>query len=239
MMNEIFSRTELMIGSKAIQKLKTVNIAIFGVGGVGGYVCEGLARSGIYSFTLFDNDVVSPSNINRQIIATFDTLGEYKVIAMKKRILSINPNAIIDAYPLFITANNLDDYDFSKFDYVVDCVDNVTAKIAIIKKAKENNIKVISAMGAGNKSNPLLFEIKDINQTSVCPLARVMRYELKKRNIADVKVCFSKEIPFISPLVDDITKKSIPASNAFTPSVCGLLIAREIINDLIGENNND
>ena len=222
------------MGSEALLKLKNAKVAIFGVGGVGGYVCEALARSGVGSFTLVDKDSVSITNINRQIIASLDTVGMDKTTVMKDRILSINKEAKVEIYNMFYLPENKDQFDFTKFDYVIDCVDTVSAKISIIEEAKRNNIMVISSMGAGNKLDPLGFIVSDINQTSVCPLARVMRYELKKRNIKGVKVVYSKEKPVVgNKIIDRETGKVIPGSIAFVPSVCGLVIASEVIKDLI------
>ncbi len=233
-MNEQFSRTSIIIGADNMNKLYNSKVAIFGVGGVGGYVCEALARCGIGEFDLIDMDTVSISNINRQIIATFDTVGKNKVDVMKDRILSINPNAKVNAINMFYLPENKDQFDFSKYTYVVDCVDTVSAKISIIEEARKYNVPVISSMGAGNKLDPTKFEVADINQTSVCPLARVMRYELKKRGINHVKVVYSKEKPVeCDKIYDESSKKVIPGSIAFVPSACGLVLASEIINDII------
>ena len=233
-MENQFSRTEILLGNDALLRLKNARVAIFGVGGVGGYVCEALARSGVGSFTLVDKDKVSISNINRQIIATLDTVGMDKTAVMKDRILSINKEAKLEIYNMFYLPENKDQFDFTKFDYVIDCVDTVSAKISIIEEAKRNNIMVISSMGAGNKLDPTGFIVSDINQTSVCPLARVMRYELKKRNIKGVKVVYSKEKPVEGErIIDAESGKVIPGSIAFVPSVCGLVIASEVIKDLI------
>ena len=228
-----FERTELLLGKEAILKLNSSRVIIFGVGGVGGYVAEALARCGVGTIDLVDMDKVSKTNINRQIIALEDTIGKYKVDVMKDRILKINPNCNVNSYNMFYLPENKDKIDFSKYDYIIDAVDTVSAKISIIENARLNNKMVISAMGAGNKLDPMRFEIADINQTSVCPLARVMRYELKKRGIKNVKVCYSKEEPILSNVFDEKSNKMIPASIAFVPSVCGLLIAREVVFDLI------
>lgn len=230
---ERFERTKLLLGNASVEKLIKSKVCIFGVGGVGGYVAEGLARCGVGTIDLVDKDIVSRSNINRQIIALEDTIGLYKVDVMKKRILKINPQCNVTAYKLFYLPETENEIDFSKYDYIIDAIDTVSAKISIIENAKKNNVMVISAMGAGNKLDPMKFEISDINQTSVCPLARVMRYELKKRGIKGVKVCYSKEEPQKSNLIDENTNKQIPGSISFVPSVCGLLIAKEVVNDLL------
>ena len=211
--------------------LKGARVAVFGVGGVGGYVVEALARSGVGGLALIDPDRVSESNINRQIIALSSTVGEYKTHAAKARVLDINPDCKVETQEIFYTPETTD-FDFSAFDYVVDAVDTVSAKLAIIERAQGAKIPVISSMGAGNKLNPTLFEVADIAKTSVCPLARVMRRELKKRGIEHVKVVYSKEEPQPAKAVDEQTGKAIPASIAFVPSVVGLIIAAEVVKDL-------
>lgn len=213
--------------------LKGARVAVFGVGGVGGYVVEALARSGVGGLALIDPDRVSESNINRQIIALSSTVGEYKTHAAKARVLDINPDCMVETQEIFYTPETTD-FDFSAFDYVVDAVDTVSAKLAIIERAQGAKIPVISSMGAGNKLNPTLFEVADIAKTSVCPLARVMRRELKKRGIEHVKVVYSKEEPQPAKAVDEQTGKAIPASIAFVPSVVGLIIAAEVVKDLAG-----
>ncbi len=230
----IFDRTALLLGSDAMEKLHDSTVAIFGVGGVGGYVAEALARSGIGNFVLVDNDVVSFSNINRQIIATTQTVGMQKVEVMKERILSINPNANVTAKKCFYLPQTSGEFDFTQYDYVVDAVDTVTAKIEIIVQAKKCDKMVISSMGAGNKLDPTKFAVADISKTSVCPLARVMRRELKKRRITGVKCVYSTEEPKLSQNVipDPKTGKVPPASIAFVPSVAGLIIASQVIRDL-------
>lgn len=241
-----FSRTELLFGKSAIERLSKAHIAIFGIGGVGGYVTEALARSGIGHFTLIDNDKVSLSNCNRQIIATTETIGQYKVDVMKNRILSINPNAKVETYKCFFLPSNQNDFDFSKYDYVVDAIDTVSGKIAIILKAKEKNIPIISSMGTGNKLNPMAFVVSDIYKTEMDPLAKVMRHELKKRHIKKLKVVYSKEKPLV-PLINEDTQKeiantsrrSVPGSNAFVPPAAGLLIASEVIKDLLNNQKED
>lgn len=191
MLNQ-FSRTELLVGKDGMEKLSNSHVAVFGIGGVGGYVVEALVRSGVSKFDIIDDDMVCLTNINRQIIATRDTVGKYKVDVMKERILSINPNAEVNTFKCFYMPENADDFDLSKYDYIVDAIDTVTAKLELIVRAKQLNVPIISSMGAGNKLNPAEFEVADIYSTSVCPLARVMRYELRKRGIKSLKVVYSK-----------------------------------------------
>ena len=235
-MLEQFSRTGLLIGSDAIDVLSSKRVAIFGIGGVGGYVCEALARCGVGHFELIDNDVVSITNINRQIIATHSSVGKYKTEVMRDRILDINPDADIAVRNCFFLPENADTFQFEEYDYVVDCVDTVSAKLAIIMRCKELNIPVISAMGAGNKLDPSRFRVADIYKTSVCPLAKVMRHELKKRGVKKLKVVFSDEFP-VEPkgTIDEELnpgKRSIPGSIAFAPSAAGLVLASEVVKDL-------
>lgn len=248
MLNQ-FSRTQLLIGEEAIQRLAKSRVAVFGIGGVGGYVCEALVRSGVGAFDLVDDDKVCLTNLNRQIIATRKTVGKYKVEVMKERMLEINPDVDVRTYPCFFLPENADDFPFEEYDYIVDAVDTVTAKLEIIMRAKEKNVPVISAMGAGNKLDPGSFRIADIYDTSVCPLARVMRRELKKRNIKSLKVVYSDEQP-IRPIEDMsiscrthcicppgaahkcTERRDIPGSTAFVPAVAGLMIAGEIVKDL-------
>lgn len=232
MMQE-FSRTAMLIGEDALNKLAFSHVAIFGVGGVGSYVVEALARSGVGEFDLIDSDTINISNINRQIIATHDTIGLSKVDVAKERILSINPTAKVNTHSIFYLPENRNGLDFSQYDYIVDAVDTVTAKIDIIVKAKENNVPVISSMGTGNKLDPTQFAVTDIYKTSVCPLARVMRRELKKRGVDSLKVLYSKEEPKTQ---DTVKEKCAPASIAFVPSVAGLIIAGEVIKDLIKQS---
>lgn len=234
-----FARTELLLGRAALDKLRSCHVAVFGIGGVGGYTVEALARSGVEHFTLVDRDTVSVTNLNRQIIALQDTIGRYKVDVMAERIKNINPEAVVEVHRCFFLPENQDEFDFSKYDYVVDAVDTVAAKIAIIMKAKEAGVPVVSSMGAGNKMNPAMFEVADIYKTSVCPLARVMRQAMKKRNVKHLKVVYSKELP-LKPASDmaeyaedGVQKRSLPGSNAFTPSVAGLIIASEVVKDLV------
>lgn len=230
-MQEEFLRTAMLIGEENVRKLANCHIAVFGIGGVGGYVVEALARSGVGSLDLIDSDTVNITNINRQIIATHDTLGRAKVDVAKERALSINPNIKVNTYKTFYLPENSGDFDFSQYDYIVDAVDTVTAKIEIIANAKNACTPVISCMGTGNKLDPTRFEITDIYKTTVCPLAKVMRRELKKRGIDSLKVLYSTEEPLKQTAEDG--GKSIPASIAFVPSVAGLIIAGEVIKDII------
>ena len=221
-----FSRFISQIGIENFTKLQNKRVMVFGIGGVGGYVCEALSRSGIQDFILVDSDVVEETNINRQIIADCENIGKSKVILMKNRIFSINPDAKVNAIQKFYLPENSEEFDFSNVDYIVDCVDTVTAKISIIMKAKELGIPVISAMGAGNKLDPTKLKVCDVYKTDVDPLAKVMRRELRKRNIDHVKVVYSTEEPIK-------TDDSTPTSNAFVPATMGLIIASEVIKDLI------
>lgn len=227
----MFVRTKSLIGTDAFAKLQSSRVIVFGVGGVGGYVVEALVRSGLGEITIVDNDVVSESNINRQIIALHSTVGRPKVEVMKERILDINPECKVNALQTFFLPENADDFDFSKYHYVVDAIDTVTAKIEIIRRAKEAGVPVISSMGTGNKLDPSKFQIADISKTSVCPLARVMRRELKARHISKVKVLFSTE-ESAGVVTDDSNGRHAPASIAFVPSVGGLLIAGQVVRDL-------
>ncbi len=227
-MQNQFERTQLLIGQAAIERLKKSKVAVFGAGGVGGYVIEALARSGIGSIDIVDNDTVSVSNINRQIYALHSTVGEYKVDVAARRAADINPDIKVRGYKIFFMPDNADDFDFKEYDYIVDAIDTVTAKIELVMRARKAGVPIISSMGTGNKLNPTLFEIEDIYKTSVCPLARVMRYELKRRGIEKLKVLYSKEKP-IKPNTED---GRTPASCAFVPSVAGLIIAGEVICDL-------
>ena len=230
-----FIRTEMLIGEEGLKKLLSSHVCVFGVGGVGGYVVEALARSGVGKLDLVDADTVCESNINRQIIATHKTLGMYKVDAEKERILEINPNCEVGVYKMFYLPENAADIDLSVYDYVIDAVDTVTAKIEIIKRAKEAGTPVISSMGAANKLDPTAFEVADIYKTQVCPLAKVMRRELKKRGIESLKVVYSRE-EAIKPLKleeEQTGRRVTPASIAFVPSVAGLIVAGEVIKDLV------
>ena len=248
MLNQ-FSRTELLFGSEAITRLQNAHVAIFGIGGVGGYTVEALARSGVGSFDLIDNDTVALTNLNRQIIATLDTVGQPKVEVMAKRIASINPDAKVNCRQCFFLPENQHEFDFSQYDYVVDAVDTVAAKIAIVLAAKAAGVPVISSMGAGNKLDASAFRVADIYKTKVCPLAKVMRRELKKRGVKKLKVVYSEEQP-VRPLEDMsiscrthcicppgaarkcTERRDIPGSTAFVPSVAGLIIAGEVVKDL-------
>ncbi len=228
-----FSRTALLIGSKGVEKLKNAKVAVFGVGGVGGYVVEALARSGVGALELIDKDTVSLSNINRQIIALHSTVGQYKTAVAAARARDINPAIEVTCRNAFFLPENAGEFDFSAYDYVVDAIDTVSGKVALIERAKGANVPVISSMGAGNKLDATAFEVADIAKTSVCPLARVMRRELKKRGIEHVKVVYSKEEPIASDSKDEESGKPIAGSIAFVPSVVGLIIAGEVIKDLI------
>ncbi len=242
-MQEWLSRTEMLFGTKAVEDLQKARVAVFGIGGVGGYVVEALARSGVGNFDLIDSDTVCESNLNRQIIATRDTVGRYKVDVAKERILSINPDAVVHVYKTFVLTDTIEEFDFSQYSYVVDAIDTVTGKLAIVAKAKEAGVPVISAMGAGNKLDPTAFRVADIYKTKVCPLAKVMRRELKKRGISDLKVVYSEEEAMVPRMQEqDVQKepesprRAIPGSNAFVPSVAGLIIAGEVIKDLAAQD---
>ena len=234
-MENAFSRTELLLGKEAMNLLKNKHVAIFGLGGVGGYVAEALIRTGVGKFTLVDNDVVSLSNLNRQIISTHETVGKYKTEVMKARMLSINPQAVVNTIRLFVLPNTINQIDFSQFDYVVDAIDTVKGKLAIITQAKKFNVPIISSMGTGNKLNPMGFVVTDINKTEMDPLAKVIRTELRKMGIKKLKVVYSKEQPIDATIIDENNRR-IPGSNAFVPSAAGLLIASEVIRDLISQN---
>ncbi len=226
-----FSRTELLIGTKAVRTLAGKRVAVFGVGGVGGYVAEALVRSGIGEIDLIDNDKVSLTNLNRQLIALHSTIGRDKVEVLSERIKDINPDCRVNAHNCFYLPENSSEFDFGLYDYVVDAVDTVTAKIQLVMQAEEAGVPIISSMGAGNKMNPTEFEVADIYKTSVCPLAKVMRHELKKRNIRKLKVVYSKENPVKPHESEEENCKA--GSVAFVPSVAGLIIASEVIKDLI------
>ncbi len=244
-----FARTELLLGKDAMEVLKNSRVAVFGVGGVGGYVCEALVRSGVGAFDLIDDDKVCLTNLNRQIIATRKTVGKYKVDVMEERIHDINPDAGVRVHKCFFLPENADEFPFDEYDYVVDAVDTVTAKIALVMKAQEKNIPIISSMGAGNKLDASQFRVADIYKTKVCPLAKVMRRELKKRGVKKLKVVYSEEMP--TRPVEDMAiscrtncicppgaqhkcteRRDIPGSVAFVPSVAGLIIAGEVVKDL-------
>ena len=234
-MREQFARTQIIYGVSSMEKLYAAKVAVFGVGGVGGYVAEALARSGIGHLMLVDNDTVSVTNINRQIIALHSTIGKSKVQVMKARCQDINPDITVEAKECFFLPENSDSFDFSGYSYIVDAVDTVSAKIELIKKAKETGVPVISCMGAGNKTDPAKFMVADISKTTVCPLARVMRRELKARGIKDVKVLFSTETPVMKEVGAEKKGEGLaPGSTAFAPSVAGLLIAATVINEIAG-----
>lgn len=231
MLNQ-FSRSQLLLGKDNMKKLSDAKVAVFGIGGVGGYTAEALARTGIGSFVLIDDDKVCLTNINRQIIATKKTVGQYKVNVMRERILEINPDAKVEVRKCFYLPENAHEFDFREYSYVVDAVDTVTAKLQIIVQAKECNVPVISCMGAGNKLDPTKFQVADIYETSICPLAKVMRRECRKRGISRLKVVYSTEQP-IKPLKDSqIKERPVPGSVAFVPSVAGLIAAGEVVKDL-------
>ncbi len=248
MLNQ-FSRTQLLFGEEGMEKLYRARVAVFGIGGVGGYTVEALARSGIGTLDLIDDDRVCLTNLNRQIIATRKTVGQYKVDVAEQRILEINPDAVVHTYKTFYTPQTAEQFDFTQYDYVVDAIDTVTGKLELVEQAQKVGVPIISSMGAGNKMDPTAFEVADIYETSVCPLARVMRRELKKRGIPHLKVVYSKE-PAMTPL-DDMSigcrahcicppgtarkctqRRQVPGSNAFVPSVAGLIIAGEVVKDL-------
>ncbi len=250
-MQNQFSRTEILLGKDAMDRLRASRVAVFGIGGVGGYVCEALARSGVGAFDLIDDDKVCLTNLNRQIIATHRTVGQYKTEVMKERIQEINPEASVRTYQCFFLPENAEQFPFGEYDYIVDAVDTVTAKIGLVMTAQENNIPVISSMGAGNKLDASRFRVADIYETKVCPLAKVMRRELKKRNVKRLKVVYSEEEPK-KPIEDrdgdwedrpvcpsearrqGTARRAIPGSVAFVPSVAGLIIAGEVVKDLTG-----
>ena len=248
-MEQAFSRTELLLGSSALERLAASRVAVFGIGGVGGYVCEALARTGVGHLDLIDSDTVAVSNINRQIIATTKTVGQYKTDAMEARILDINPAAKITKHNCFFLPETAADFPFNQYDYVVDAVDTMSAKLALVTHCHAAGVPIICAMGAGNKMDPTRFEVTDIYKTSVCPLARVMRAELRKRGVKHLKVVYSKE-PALTP-IDDMTiscrthcicppdtahkctqRRQVPGSNAFVPAAAGLIIAGEVVRDI-------
>ena len=236
-MNEAFSRTELLLGAEAMEKLARAHVAVFGIGGVGGYVCEALVRAGVGAFDLIDSDVISVSNRNRQIIATSKTVGRDKVEVMKERMLDIAPEVRVTARKCFFLPENEGDFPFESYDYMVDAIDNVTAKIALARISQEKGIPLISAMGTGNKLNPSLFRVADIADTKMDPLCRVMRKELKKRGICRLKVVYSEEepLPAYSEEKKPDGRRSIPGSCSFVPAAAGLLIASEVVKDLIAK----
>lgn len=226
-----FSRTELLLGEKSVEKLVKKRIAVFGVGGVGGFVCEGLVRAGIGEIDIIDKDTVAVSNLNRQLIALHSTVGQNKVDVLEKRLKDINPKLILRKYKCFFLPETSDNFDFKQYNYVVDAIDTVTGKIELVLKAEEAGVPIISAMGAGNKLDPTAFQVADIYKTSVCPLARVMRRELKKRGIEKLKVVYSKEEPVKPAFAEG--EETVPGSVSFVPSVMGLIIAGEIVKELL------
>ena len=234
-MSEIFSRQNIVFGSQSLEKLKSARVAVFGVGGVGGYVCEALARSGVGELDIVDNDTVSPSNINRQIIALHSTIGKNKVDVCKERLLDINPEISVNTYNCFFLKENADDFDFEKYDYIVDAIDTISGKIALAVIADKLGIPIISSMGAGNKTDPTLFKVADIYKTSVCPLAKVMRKLCRENAVKKLKVVYSEELPVIKEEIADISnnRRTVPGSVSFVPSVVGLIMAGEVVKELI------
>ena len=241
-MHEQFIRTAMLLGEEAVAKLQNSRVAVFGIGGVGGHAVEALARSGIGAIDLVDHDRVSLSNINRQIIATHNTLGQLKVDAAKERILSINPECRVQVHPVFFLPDTAEEFDFTQYSYVVDAIDTVTGKLLLAEKAYATGTPLISSMGTGNKLDPTAFEVTDINKTTFCPLARIMRKELKKRGIPHLKVVYSQE-PAMTPGAESNEplemsgRKPVPGSTAFVPAVAGLILAGEVIKELAGVNN--
>lgn len=231
-MNEFYSRTEMLLSEDGVEKLKNSCVAVFGVGGVGGYAVEALARAGVGEIHLVDSDRVSISNINRQIIATHSTVGQYKTEAMAERIRSINPDAKVVCYSIFFDESAKCQFEFTKYDYIVDAIDSLSAKVELIASAHEAGTRIISAMGAGNKLDPTRFEVADISKTTVCPLARAVRIALRKKGINHLKVVYSKEPPVITPEVSEGESRRVPGSVSFVPSVMGLIIAGEVIKDI-------
>ena len=234
-MKEIFSRSALLFGDEGIDLLANKTVAVFGLGGVGGNACEALVRAGVGKLLLIDSDSVAPSNINRQVIALHSTVGKYKTTAMAKRLLDINPDVVIDEYPMFYLPENADAIDLAECDYIVDCIDTTSAKIELVLRAKALGVPLICSMGTGNKTDPTKLQVSDLTKTSVCPLARVMRRELKSRGITHLKVVWSPEEPK-SPIGRPVGEsgKPIPASTPFVPPVAGILLARTVVCDLLG-----
>lgn len=233
-MEEQFSRTELLLGTEGVLRLKNARVAVFGVGGVGGFAVEALARAGIGTLDLIDKDDISVSNINRQIVATHSTIGKLKTDVAKDRILDINPNAVVNTFHTFYLPETADMFDFTQYDYIIDAIDTVTGKIQLIMEADKTGTPIISSMGAGNKLDASAFRVADIYKTNVCPLAKVMRRELKKRGIKKLKVVYSEEQPLkINAETQDI-RKAVPGSVSFVPSVAGLILAGEVIKDISG-----
>ena len=237
MTHEQFSRTEILLGETAVEKLAKARVAVFGIGGVGGYTVEALARSGVGALDLIDSDTVSISNINRQILATHSTVGRLKVDVARDRVLDINPACQVTTYPCFYLPDTADQFDFTQYDYIVDCIDTVTGKLQLVERAVAAGTPIICSMGTGNKLDPAAFQVSDIAKTSMCPLARIMRKELKKRGIDHIKVVYSQE-EALTPAVDEeelkrTGKRQIPGSVAFVPGAAGLVLAGEVIKDLI------
>lgn len=227
----------MLLGEDSVERLRSARVAIFGIGGVGGYALEALARSGVGTLDLIDNDKVSLTNLNRQIIATRQTIGQYKVDAAKERVLSINPDAVVNIYRTFYMPDTADQFDFSQYDYVIDAIDTVTGKLELVEQAEQAGCRIISSMGAGNKMEAFAFRVADIYETSVCPLAKVMRRELKKRGIKKLRVVYSEEKPVTPKGEAEETaegRRQIPGSNAFVPAAAGLIIAGEVVKDLTG-----
>ena len=236
-MDQAFSRTALLLGAEAMEKLRAARVIVFGLGGVGGHACEALVRAGVGAIDLVDDDRVSVSNLNRQLFALHSTLGMDKVEAAKARLLDINPDLRVTAHKCFFLPETADRFDFTQYDYIVDAIDTVTAKLCLAEAAERAGTPIISSMGAGNKLDPTAFEVTDINKTSVCPLARIMRKELRRRGVKKLKVVYSKEdamTPLEQPEPDREGRRSVPGSVAFVPSVAGLILAGEVIKDLAG-----
>lgn len=238
-MTDRFSRTEMLLGSDAMEKLRNARVAVFGLGGVGGYIVEALARSGVGALDIIDNDTVSITNLNRQIVAVEGTVGMPKTEAAKMRIMQINPDCKVTAYNTFYMPENSSDFDFAQYDYIADAIDTVTAKIELVMNANKCGTPIICSMGTGNKLNPAELEVADIYKTSVCPLARIMRYELKRRGIKKLKVVYSKEMPIVPTgaaaekcRAESTGKKNVPGSTAFVPAAAGMIIASEIVKDI-------
>lgn len=229
-MSEEFSRTELLLGNEGMKRLRGAKLAVFGIGGVGGHAAEALARSGVGALSLIDKDTVDVTNLNRQIIALHSTIGRDKVDVMRERILDINPDCQVQTYKCFYLPETKDTFDFSQYDYIVDAVDTVTAKIQLVMEAQRCGTPIISSMGAGNKLDPAAFQVADLYETSVCPLAKVMRRELRKRGVKQLKVVYSKEEAIHPSFAEG--EQTVPGSNAFVPSVAGLILASEVIRDL-------
>lgn len=240
-MEEQFSRTGLLLGEEALLRLQGSRVAVFGIGGVGGYTVEALARAGVGTIDVIDSDTVSISNINRQLLATHDTIGMRKVDAAKARIRSINPQAVVHCHPIFYTPETADQLDFTQYDYIVDAIDTVTGKLCIIQRAMEAGVKVISCMGTGNKLDPTALQVADISKTTICPLARIMRKELRKRGITHLKVVYSTEEALTPVGAEEeaaaLGKRTIPGSTAFVPGAAGLILAGEVIQDLTIRNS--